>query len=214
MKKLTIADAAEHFGVSKEAIHNRIRRGSLECVVDNGVKYVAIASDKAHPVADNRYVLHIEQENDRLRERVGVLETETSRLRDQREQMLIEQSISIEQIYKERDAQLRNILNVVATKFLSHANVDSVMQEAMGTTSVIEQEIINADIVLEPKDNGEWISLKSFLKPTRYPESIKKNLKRRFKAAAEKKSERFKKRDGKILLNPSQYEYSDLLAGC
>jgi len=26
MKKLTIADAAEHFNGSKEAIHNRIRR--------------------------------------------------------------------------------------------------------------------------------------------------------------------------------------------
>jgi hypothetical protein len=49
------------------------------------------------------------------------LEKETSRLRDQREQMLIDERVKVEQIYKERDAQLRSILHVVATKFLSHA---------------------------------------------------------------------------------------------
>jgi predicted DNA-binding protein YlxM (UPF0122 family) len=36
MKKMTIADAAEYFNVSKEAIHNRIRRGSLDCIVETG----------------------------------------------------------------------------------------------------------------------------------------------------------------------------------
>ena len=44
MKKLTIADAADHFGVSKEAIHNRVRRGSLNCIVEEGVKYVVIVT--------------------------------------------------------------------------------------------------------------------------------------------------------------------------
>ena len=129
MKKMTIGDAAEYFKVSKEAIHNRIRRGSLDCIVENGVKYVAVHAEKTNTatntVSDNRYTLYIEQENERLREKVDTLEKETVRLRDQRELMLIDQRISVEQIYKERDAQLRNILNVVATKFLSHVNPDS-----------------------------------------------------------------------------------------
>lgn len=202
MKKMTIADAAEYFKVSKEAIHNRIRRGSLNCIVDNGVKYVAVEAAKNNAgtnlVSDNRYTQYIEEENIRLREKVDVLEKETTRLRDQREQMLIDERIKVEQIYKERDAQLRSVLHVVATKFLSHANEDAVMQEA-----------INADIV--DTEIEEWISLKSFLKLKRVKDKEKKKIKNRFESAVEEDDERLSVRDGKIFLNPSQYDYSDLL---
>lgn len=216
MKKMTIADAAEYFNVSKEAIHNRIRRGSLDCIVENGVKFVAVESAKSNgstnAVSDNRYTQYIEQENERLREKVDVLEKETTRLRDQREQMLIDERITVEQIYKERDAQLRNILNVVATKFLSHANDELVMQEAMGENKEID-EAINADIIIDSPVPDDWISLKAFLKLKRYPDSIKKNLKHRFKKAVNKGDGRFIDRDDKIFLNPSLYDYSDLLSG-
>lgn len=200
MKKMTIGDAAEHFGVSKEAIHNRIRRGSLDCIVENGVKYVAVASAKntaaANIVSDGRYTHYIEQENERLREKVDVLEKETTRLRDQREQMLIDERVKVEQIYKERDAQLRNVLHVVATKFLAHAPIDEVMEEA-----------ITADVI----ENDEWISLKSFLKLKRVNDKEKKKIKNRFESAMESGDERLSVRDGKIFLNPSHFEYSDLL---
>lgn len=200
MKKMTIGDAAEHFGVSKEAIHNRIRRGSLDCIVENGVKYVAVASAKntaaANIVSDGRYTHYIEQENERLREKVDVLEKETTRLRDQREQMLIDERVKVEQIYKERDAQLRNVLHVVATKFLAHAPIDEVMEEA-----------ITADVI----ENDEWISLKSFLKLKRVNDKEKKKIKKRFESAMESGDERLSVRDEKIFLNPSHFEYSDLL---
>lgn len=202
MKKMTIADAAEYFNVSKEAIHNRIRRGSLNCIVENGVKYVAVEAAKGNTgtnlVSDNRYTQYIEEENVRLREKVDVLEKETTRLRDQREQMLIDERIKVEQIYKERDAQLRSVLHVVATKFLSHANEEAVMQEA-----------INADVV--DTEIEEWISLKSFLKLKRIKDKEKKKIKNRFDSAVEEDDERLSVRDGKVFLNPSQYDYSDLL---
>ncbi|OHD81964.1 MAG: hypothetical protein A2Y52_01435 [Sulfuricurvum sp. RIFCSPLOWO2_02_43_6] len=204
MKKMTIADAAEYFNVSKEAIHNRIRRGSLNCIVENGVKYVAVESAKASPAtnvaSDNRYTHYIEQENERLREKVDVLEKETTRLRDQREQMLIDERVKVEQIYKERDAQLRSVLHVVATKFLSHANEEAIMQEA---------DAINADVVDTEID--EWISLKSFLKLKRIKDKEKKRVKSRFGSAVENGDKRLSLRDGKIFLNPSQYDYTDLL---
>ncbi len=206
MKKMTIAEAAEYFNVSKEAIHNRIRRGSLNCIVDNGVKYVAVETAKSDAAAtmanDLRYTRYIEQENERLREKVDTLEKETSRLRDQREQMLIDERIKVEQIYKERDAQLRNVLHVVATKFLSHASVDAVMEEAKSA------DAINADII--ENDAGEWISLKAFLKLKRYDDKEKKKIKNRFKALGESDG-RLKNSEGKMYLNPSQYDYSDLL---
>jgi len=216
MKKMTIGDAAGHFGVSKEAIHNRIRRGSLNCIVENGVKYVAIEAAKnttvANNVSDNRYTLYIESENERLREKVDVLEKETTRLRDQRELMLINERINVEQIYKERDAQLRNILNVVATKFLSHVSEELVMQEALGEEAQ-PMDAINADIVPDVEIGDDWITLKAFLKLKHYPDSLKKNIKRRFKAAALEGDERFIESNEKIYLNPSLYEYSDLLTG-
>ena len=204
MKKMTIADAAEYFNVSKEAIHNRIRRGSLNCIVENGVKYVAVeavkANGSANIVSDNRYTQYIEQENERLREKVDTLEKETTRLRDQREQMLIDERVKVEQIYKERDAQLRSVLHVVATKFLSHANTDAVMQEA---------DAINADVVEGEID--EWISLKSFLKLKRIKDKEKKRIKNRFESSVENSDKRLIMREEKIFLNPSLYDYADLL---
>lgn len=207
MKKMTIADAAEYFNVSKEAIHNRIRRGSLNCIVENGVKYVAVEAAKnnaqTNVVSDNRYTQYIEEENVRLREKVDVLEKETTRLRDQREQMLIDERVKVEQIYKERDAQLRSVLHVVATKFLSHVNTDTVMQEGMMV------DAINADIV--DSEIEEWISLKSFLKLKRVKDKEKKLIKRGFETALKNGDERLIERGDKIFLNPSKHDYSDLL---
>jgi hypothetical protein len=207
MKKMTIADAAEYFKVSKEAIHNRIRRGSLNCIVEKGVKYVAIEAAKnnaqTNVVSDNRYTQYIEEENVRLRDKVDVLEKETTRLRDQREQMLIDERVKVEQIYKERDAQLRSVLHVVATKFLSHVNTDTVMQEGMMV------DAINADIV--DSEIEEWISLKSFLKLKRVKDKEKKQIKRGFETALKNGDERLIARGDKIFLNPSKHDYSDLL---
>ena len=44
-------------------------------------------------------------------------------MRDQREQMLIQERIKIENIYKEKDEQLKNILHTISTKFLAQ-NLD------------------------------------------------------------------------------------------
>lgn len=207
MKKMTIADAAEYFNVSKEAIHNRIRRGSLDCIVDNGVKYVAVESAKGNTtstniVSDTRYTLYIEQENERLRGKVDSLEKETTRLRDQREQMLIDERVKVEQIYKERDAQLRSVLHVVATKFLSHVNEEAIMQEA-NTVDVISVDVVEGE-------TGEWISLKSFLKLKRYNDKDKKKIKKLFESLTNEDI-RLSVQDGKIFLNPAEYDYSDLL---
>ena len=40
MQKLTVADAAKFFDVSKEAIYNRIRRNTIDSVIEKGVRYV------------------------------------------------------------------------------------------------------------------------------------------------------------------------------
>lgn len=203
---MTIAEAAEFFNVSKEAIHNRIRRKSLNSIVENGTKLVVVSEAKGETQGsggfDTKYTAYIEQENERLRGKVEVLEQETFRLRDQREKMLIDEREKIEQIYKERDAQLRNVLNVVATKFLAHSDPGAVVEEAMTV------DAINVDL---DENTDEWISLKAFLKLKRLNDKEKKDMKRRFKAIAKWGDKRLSVRDDKVYLCPTMYDYSDLL---
>jgi uncharacterized membrane protein len=203
MAKLTVAEAAQHFNVSKEAIHNRIRRGTMDCVIEHGVKYVVIGEEAAPQApTDSKYYDYIEQENERLRSRVNELEGETRNLREQREQMLIEERQKIEQIYKERDEQLRSVLQVVASKFLSATAVEHAIEEAV-TAEVIEPH------EAEP-DREHLIALKEFLKLKGYKEKARAKIKARFKKRA-KHDPRILLKKGKIHLDPSRYDYSDIL---
>ena len=201
MGKLTVAEAAQHFNVSKEAIHNRIRRGTIDCVIEHGVKYVLIGEPSSGGGAadESKYYDYIEKENERLKERIGELERETRSLRDQREQMLIEERIKIEQIYKERDAQLRNVLQVVASKFLSAASMESVIEEA-----------VTAEVIETPQSEAALISLKAFLKLKKYKGKAKDRIKARFEKCAQS-DERIIDKEGKLFLDTNRYDYSDLL---
>jgi len=212
MGKMTIAEAATHFNVSKEAIHNRIRRGSLDCIIENGVKFVAVAqnSTAASSHTDQRYYDYIEEENKRLRERVGKLENENSSLRDQREAMLIAEREKIEQIYKERDEQLRNVLQVVASKFLSAHNVDQVIDDAIsGTDESQDAEVIEARSIDEaPLD--DLIALKKYLKRYDYDKKTRRSIVETFEKRL-KKDDRIFDIEGKLYIRPMSFDYSDLL---
>lgn len=201
MGRMTVAEAAQHFNVSKEAIHNRIRRGTLDCVIEHGIKYVvtpeAQASAKSAP-SNDRYYGYIEKENDRLKAKVDALEDETRRLREQREKMLIAEREKVEQIYKERDEQLKNVLQVVASKFLTQMNVDSVIEEAA----------VPAEVVVP--DEEDLVPLKEFMKLKQFGKKKREKLKGRFRKLAESDTRIFD-RGGKLYLKPNHFDYSDLL---
>lgn len=42
MQKLAVNEAAEILGITKEAVYNRIRRGSLKTLIENGTKFVIL----------------------------------------------------------------------------------------------------------------------------------------------------------------------------
>lgn len=204
MPKLTVAEAAQHFNVSKEAIHNRIRRGTLDCVIEHGVKYVVVGETGVpKPSDDSRYYDYIEKENERLKTRIEQLENETKTLREQREQMLIAEKQKIEQIYKERDEQLKNVLQVVASKFLSHMNVDNVIEEAV-TAEVIEERP-------EMPEAEELVSLKEFLKLKQFKKKHKEKVRSRFEKHRGNDERIIEKADGRLYLNLGRYDYTDLL---
>ena len=213
MKKMTVAEAAEHFNVSKEAIHNRVRRGSLSSIVENGTKYVMVdapapASQKEQPHTDKRYYDYIEAENERLRKKVEKLENETLSLREKREQMLIAERDKIEQIYKERDEQLKTVLHVVASKFLTAQNISQVVDEAINEESE-DAEVIEQTPLEKPKKSTK-ISLKKFMKIKGYGKKKRDKIKSRFTMLAKTEKRIFKK-EGKIYIDPGRFDYSDLL---
>ena len=213
MSKMSIADAATKLGVSKEAIHNRIRRGSLQSVVEDGMKFVLLkpSSQTANKPAqkranttrvaepDSRYYKLLEEQNERLQLKVDKLEGETKSLREQKEQMLIDERVRIEQIYKDKDEQLKNILNAISSKFLLNAPSDEL---------IVEEELVEAEI--EQEGPSELISLKKYLKKSSFSKKKIEKIEGRFKKAS-KKDSRIVKVGKKHYINPTKFDYSDLL---
>ena len=210
MSKMTVAEASEYFKVSKEAIHNRIRRGTLDCVIEHGTKYVTVGDVKKEPAqnsaGNDKYYSYIEQENAVLKAKISELEGETRSLREQREQMLIEEKEKIEQIYKERDIQLKSVLQVVASKFLTHQNMEAVIEEAVAAD---EEEPLD-DVIDVVDEDDDFVSLKQFLKLKMYSKKKREKIKTRFEKYAFD-DERIMVKQRKIYLKPNHFDYSDLI---
>ena len=210
MSKMTVAEASEYFKVSKEAIHNRIRRGTLDCVIEHGTKYVTVGDVKKEPAqnsaGNDKYYSYIEQENTVLKAKISELEGETRSLREQREQMLIEEKEKIEQIYKERDIQLKSVLQVVASKFLTHQNMEAVIEEAVAAD---EEEPLD-DVIDVVDEDDDFVSLKQFLKLKMYSKKKREKIKTRFEKYAFD-DERIMVKQRKIYLKPNHFDYSDLI---
>jgi len=212
MSKLSVAEAAEKFKVSKEAIHNRIRRGSLDCVIEHGTKYVLI-DEPATPVqeaSDTKYYSYIEEENSHLKEKIKELEKQNLNLREQKEQMLIQEKKKIEQIYKERDEQLKQVLHTITSKFLPHMDTQHVTQTAQEVVDVEDVADSSIDVDDLSAMEGEPISLKKFLKLKAYKPGKRQRVKNRFKRLVGVDN-RVMRKKGKIFIDPLRYDYRDLL---
>ena len=211
MKKMSVNDAAIYFGVSKEAIHNRIRRGSLQSVVEDGVKMVLIdntqprtqtkksPTPRSASVSNDRYYKLLEEQNAKLQSRVDTLENETRTLRDQKEQMLIQEREKIERIYKEKDEQLKNILTTISAKFMLSA-----------APEVVEEDMLEAQIEPEQTVVSEVISLNKYLKEHDLSKKKKKKIKAKVKKQA-KVDDRITKVGKKYYLDIAKYSYEDLI---
>ena len=210
---MSINDAAEHFGISKEAIHNRIRRGSLQSIIVNGIKMVVVdetqskagqkraTSTRNATVNNDRYYKLLQEQNDKLQKRVDTLEDETRTLRDQKEQMLIQEREKIERIYKEKDEQLKNILSSISSQFMLNAPQET----------LIEEEMLEAEIESNFVEESKIISLNKYLKKYDYSEKKVKKIKNRFKKSA-KKDERIVVVGKKYYLDTAKYDYSDIIS--
>ncbi len=206
---MSINEAAEHFGISKEAIHNRIRRGSLKSVVEDGVKFVMV--DEQAPkrtlnrntiakatLNDERYYKLLEEQNAKLQSRVAFLETETRDLRDQKEQMLIEERIKIEKIYQEKDEQLKNILSSISSQFMLSTPVQK--EDEHFEAEIEEVQVVQA----KPK----LISLKKYLNKLDISPKKKAKIAKKFHKRTDEARIIVKK--DKLYLDEENYSYDDL----
>lgn len=218
MVSMTIMDAAEYLGVSKEAIHNRVRRGSMVVAIIDGVKYVGVNTalkstgtlktkkvsvrNPSSKAAEDRYYKLLEEQNVQLQSKVEKLEGETRTLRDQKEEMLIQERIKIEKVYKDKDEQLKNILNTISSQFM--------LQAPVAKEEHLDAEIEEVGKVEEIKQKGRLISLKKYLKKYKYSEKKQEKIKARFIKKSENDN-RIIMLEKKVYLDILKYDYSDLM---
>ncbi len=195
-KKLTVIETAELLSVSKEAIYNRIRRGTLQTVIENGVKYVILTDEvkkssqtkKINSIANDAYIQLLRDEMRELKERNRALEADKERLIREKERLLIESKEKIEQIYRNRDEQLKTILSLATKNILENRTKES--GNIIIDEPTEENHTIDADIdAKESKHSSEdvadsytdWKDLRDYLRQKGYSKKQKKIIKQKFK---------------------------------
>ncbi len=204
MSKVPVSEAAEILGVTKEAVYNRIRRGTLKTFEKDGVKYVVLdgyepqAASKSAPKTSksakssepkksaktgefdvNEFLLSQISE---LKEQNQNLQADKERLFREKEQILLNNKSEITQIYRERDEKLRGFLSMLERPLLARQNGEYV--------APIDVEFVES----KPENEGKWMSLAEFLKSQNLSgKSLKKTQNKIIKNIGKSKFIKFKK---------------------
>jgi FtsZ-binding cell division protein ZapB len=186
-KKLTVMDMAKYLSVSKEAIYNRLRRGTLEAITEDGKKYVLLTSNvqregrlpKRAPITntmDSEYIDLLKSQIEELKHKNEKLENDRDRLYREKENMLIESKHMIEKVYKERDEQLKTILTLANVPTLGHKI------ESNEPIEVFEEIEIEEDIVEQMCESfGEWELLEGRLEEKGFTDETRKKITKKVK---------------------------------
>jgi hypothetical protein len=191
VKKLTINEAADKLGITKEAIYNRIRRGSVKTIVEDGERYVVFddekkvsttstnkqEKDEKPPVTKQKtdinfsiqYMNLLISQIDELKKTNQELNQDKDRLIKEKEELLIEQRDMVERIYKERDEQLKIMLTLTNRTLLANP---STLQK-----TTIEAQLENRiKSEQETNEDSDWFRLKTILKEKGYSKKKKKKI--------------------------------------
>lgn len=199
--KLTIEEYAQKYKMSKEMIYSKIRSNKLNYINEDGTLYIVVPdetpqqSPKEQPkkLTVATLIELYKKENQALKERVAYLEAKVDKLIDDKEKMLREEKERIEQIYAAKDEQLKTILELLSTKLQ--------LQQQEATPHHYEP--------LPPTQ--QLIELKEYLKSLDLEPEERKKIKKRFNEV-KGADIRVQEQNGKIYLNLSKYDYTDLLS--
>ncbi len=227
--RLTLDEYSTHFKMSKEMINSKLRTKKLNYIIEDGITYIivtrssldsekrsevhqqqsekrqeekAIKNAPAKPKTTVAMVLSLYQrENKQLKEKIVQLEAKIDKLIDDKEQMLRDEMSKIEQVYSTKDEQLKNILELINTKLIA---------EQTQAQTIHEVETLEKKELKEKKKKPEIVELKEYLKTLKLESYQKKVIKRRF-LAVYGSDIRVMKENGRLYLDFSKYDYSDLL---
>jgi len=118
--------------------------------------------------------------------------------------MLIEEKKKIEQIYKERDEQLKQVLHTISSKFLVRSYDDKTYNSVPESKDTLE-DVLDVEAL-----QSEPIRLKKFLKLKGYAPAKHDRIKNRFKRLVGRDKRVFRQ-EGKIYIDPEKFDYKDLL---
>nr|WP_315003610.1 helix-turn-helix domain-containing protein [uncultured Campylobacter sp.] len=175
MKKVSIGEAAEILGISKEAVYNRIRRNSLRAEESGGVRYVLLDDEmQSEPASQNSaksprtsgtasttqsFIDYLIKEISELKGKIEALQSDKDRLHKEKEEILIASKDEIKLMYKERDEKLRYFLSFFDKPLLS-----SKSREAKPYDVEIKEKTF---------DRSEWTSLAKFVKSLKRKKRLK-----------------------------------------
>lgn len=178
MKKLSINEAADILGISKEAIYNRIRRNTIKSVEENGVRFVILdeistnkqtqtttntknfSSNFVSPKKETKkdphksdFIEYLIKEIDELKDKIKELEQDKEKLFREKEKILVDTKDEIKAMYEERDEKLKY--------FLSFFEKPLLQKKETFKSEPIDLAVKESSD--EFFDDSEWLSIGSFL---------------------------------------------------
>lgn len=178
MKKLSINEAAEILGISKEAIYNRIRRNTIKSIEENGVRFVildGISTNKQTQTATNTknfssnfvsskketkkeghksdFIEYLIKEIDELKDKIKELEQDKEKLFREKEKILVDTKDEIKAMYEERDEKLKY--------FLSFFEKPLLQKKETFRSEPIDLAVKESSD--EFFDDNEWVSIGEYL---------------------------------------------------
>lgn len=224
--RLTIDEYCKYFKMSKEMINSKIKAKKLNYIIEEGKTYIIVTRSSldrekreeihqeknmtprentqiAKPKTTVATVIALYQkENSFLKGKIAQLEAKIDKLIDDKEQMLRDEIEKIERIYSTKDAQLKNILELIDKK-MKLERTDATIHDVHEIESFNHQN--------EPELGQGVVELKEYLRSLNIKSSQRKMIKKRFLDAYDNDS-RVIHKEGKLYLDFSKYDYSDLLA--
>lgn len=222
--RLTADEYCKHFKMSKEMLNSKLRAKKLNYIIENGATYVIVTRSSLDK--DKRIEIHEEKkatmqqpstvikskttvatvlalyqsQNSALKNKIIQLEAKIDKLIDDKLQMLRDERDKIEKVYSSKDEQLKNILELINSK----------MELEREQSTVHEVESFNIKNEAEIIYDSDIIELKKYLKSLGISSSERKIIKKRFLDIYDSDA-RIIKKNGKLYLDFSKYDYSDLL---
>lgn len=158
MKRVSINEAAQILGITKEAIYNRIRRKSLKSEEKDGVKYVILDDEPIKPKKTDNFTKYLLSQIASLKLQNERLLEQKDKLVKEKEEIIITKIEELRAAYQSSDERLRAVLSMAGRSF-----------KALDDTQMIEAEV-------EEIGSKKWLSLSEFLSNLKIKEKKLKKL--------------------------------------